>query len=318
MTTSDNSSSLSRTIRIATRASKLALWQAHYVEAQLKAAHAGLIVEVVHISTIGDRDRSVPLWEMGGQGVFTREVQRALFENDADIAVHSLKDLPTQPLPGLTLAAVPERANVYDALVLLKEDSENSVDGIDSLPENARVGTSSLRRQAQLKFHRPDLQMLDIRGNVETRLQKLDDGEYDAIILACAGLERLEFSDRISSPLKPPLVFPAVGQGALGIECRSDDEEVIEILKSLSDLTSLQAVTAERATLRTLQAGCHAPVGIQAELVDGKLVLHCVVLNAEGTERLESKRTTENETPEELGIAVANDLLDQGAAALIE
>ena len=314
------------TVRIGTRSSQLALWQANNIAAQLRKIEPTYQVEIIHISTIGDRDRSVPLWEMGGQGVFTKEVQNAILDGRADIAVHSLKDLPTIPAKGLTLAAVPERGLVYDTLVLPKSANNHTTQN-ENLPfpllaKNAKIGTSSLRRQAQLKFHRADLEMLDIRGNVETRLQKLDAGEFDAIVLASAGLQRLGFEDRISYELKPPFVYPAVGQGALGLECREDDQTTIELLSRISNNTIFPAVRAERALLNALQAGCHAPVGVETKWKkeDSNPTLHlcAVVLNPEGTERLEAELADNSLTPEELGTAVAHQLMKQGALQLIQ
>lgn len=249
-----------RTIRIATRSSRLALWQAEHVAALLKAAAPDVPVEIIHVSTIGDRDLTEPLRNMGAFGVFTREVQKVVLDGYADLAVHSLKDLPTDHVEGLCLGAVPGRGPVFDTLVMPASAAAGA--GWDSIPQQARIGTGSPRRQAQVKHARPDVELLEIRGNVETRLRKLDAGEYDAIILAVAGLERLGLEGRITQPLQPPVMFPAVGQGALGLECRADDGWLRDILLRINDGRTLAAVTAERSLLSDLRAGCHAPLGV--------------------------------------------------------
>ena len=300
-------------IRIATRASSLALWQAEHVAALLRNQTATQ-VELVHVSTSGDQDRTRPLAEMGGVGVFTREVQRAVLDGRADIAVHSLKDLPTDTVDGLALAGIPERAPRFDVLVL---PSGQHAESIDDLPASARIGTGSLRRRAQLLHHRSDLLMQDIRGNVETRLRKLDDGEYDAIVLAEAGLTRLGLNDRISLRLEPPLMLPAVGQAAIGIECRADDEPVIELLQQITDPVARAETTAERACLAELRAGCHAPVGVWARRDDDQLLIDAVVLSPDGQTTVSSDTSGSLNDAEQLGRDLARVLLDEGADALI-
>ena len=302
-------------IRIATRASRLALWQANHVADLLRRAAPGCEVELVHVSTIGDRDRIEPLHEFGGVGIFTREVQRAVLDGRADLAVHSLKDLPTEPIEGLTLAAVPERAAVFDALIL--PAGAAAAGGLDSLPQGARVGTGSLRRQAQLLHHRPDLRMREIRGNVETRLRKLDDGEYDAIVLAVAGLTRLELGDRISFELRPPLLYPAVGQGALGVECRIGDGELRRVLESITDRRAHAAATAERTVLAEMRAGCHAPLGAISGGEADHLTLEADVLSRDGSERMAAFAEGLLADPVELGRRVAENLLRQGAGRFV-
>lgn len=310
-------------IRVATRTSPLALWQANFVRDRILQFTEGCSVELVDVSTIGDRDRATALASMGGQGVFTKEVQNAVLSGRADLAVHSLKDLPTEPADGLKLAGIPERAPVADALVLPAQVSL-AVPGIlesvpfDVLTAGARIGTGSPRRQAQLLHVRPDLQMCENRGNVETRLKKLDDGEFDAIILAEAGLRRLGYADRISSLLVPPLMLHAVGQGALGIECRSDDQTVIELLEKISDQNVVAAVTAERSLLRDLRAGCHAPVGTTTSIdSDDRLTLNGVVLSLDGADRLEASASGSSHQAEALGIEVARLLREAGAERLL-
>lgn len=304
-----------RTIRIATRASQLALWQANDIADKLRSI-CDLPVELIEVSTIGDRDRQAPLASMGGMGVFTKEVQRFVLENEADLAVHSLKDLPTETADGLALACVPERAARFDAL-LLPGDSPGT---LDDVAEGARIGTGSLRRQSQLLSIRPDLEVANIRGNVETRIQKLNDGEYDAIILAEAGLRRLGMDQHIASVLSPPIMYPAVGQAALGIECRADDEELIEILSQLSDSDTLAEVLAERACLRQLRAGCHAPVGTLSQIntQEKTLTLEAVVLSPDGQQRFHVSQTDALAQAERLGESVANELIEQGAMDVIE
>jgi hydroxymethylbilane synthase len=306
-------------IRIATRASQLALWQAHHVADLIRNSSSDCDVEVVHISTEGDRDRNRSLAAMGGVGVFTREVQAAVLDGRADLAVHSLKDLPTETAAGLTLAAVPDRYPVHDALILpVGAETASGEELVRSLPTGARIGTGSPRRQAQLLHFRDDLQMLDIRGNVETRLKKLDDGEYDAIVLAEAGLRRLEFADRISGLLQPPLMLHAVGQGALGIECRADDEFTRNCLAAMSNADVLAAVTAERSLLRALQAGCHAPVGVSSRVSDDAVFLEGVVLSPDGTERFGGEIERPRDEAESAGALLAQVLIAQGAGRFVD
>lgn len=305
-----------RTFRIATRSSDLALWQANHVAELLRAACPEREVEVIHVSTIGDRDRQAALHQMGGQGVFTREVQRVVLDNHADLAVHSLKDLPTETVAGLVLAGVPERANVFDAL-LLPQDRDPQLTW-ETLPAGSRIGTGSLRRQAQLLHARNDVELVPIRGNVPTRVQKLDDGEFDGVILAVAGLDRLGLADRITEILEPPLMFPAVGQGALGLECREDDEELREVLQQISDPRAFAAVRAERIVLADLRAGCHAPVGTWTQFLDDSMQLDAVVLTADGRKKIHTTVTGSPDNPIELGREVAAKLLDDGAQALMD
>ena len=302
-------------LRIATRASRLALWQAEYVAALLSEKIPGCRVELIHISTTGDRDQSESLRSFGGMGVFTREVQKALLDGRADIAVHSLKDLPTESAAGLVLGAVPERGPLVDALVLPAKHSGPS--SLETLPRQARVGTGSLRRQSQLLHVRPDLQLLEVRGNVETRLRKLDEGEYDALVLAAAGLTRLGLQGRISRELAPPLMYPAVGQGALGLECRSDDASTQTGLAQLNDFVTHQRVLAERSLLAELRAGCHAPVGALTRVEGSRLFLEGVVLSPNGETRLHSQADLPITEPVKLGKIVAEDLLRRGADAVI-
>jgi hydroxymethylbilane synthase len=299
-------------LRLGTRASALARWQAEWVAGELKKL--GAEVELVPIVTQGDV-KSGPLAQIGGQGLFTKELQRALLDQRIDLAVHSLKDLPTEPVEGLAIAAVPDRESTSDVLVLGGRGSSRAA-GIESLPTSARVGTGSLRRKAQLLKLRPDLVVEDIRGNVETRLRKLDESQFDAIILAEAGLKRLGFADRISAVIPWQTMLPAIGQGALAIETRSDDERVRRVLAPLDHVPSHHAVLAERTLLFHLRAGCLAPVGAWGRFETGRLLLDAVVLSADGSRRLTASDSSTDD-PIALGRRVAEHLLNQGAAQLI-
>ena len=300
--------SASPTLRLGTRGSPLARWQAEWVAARL--AELGVVVTLVPITTQGDV-RAQPLGEIGGQGLFTKELQRALLEGHIDLAVHSLKDLPTAPVAGLNLAAVPERESTDDVLV------SNIAGSIESLPQAARVGTGSLRRKAQLLHLRADLRLLDIRGNVETRLRKLDEGQYDAIVLAEAGLRRLGMTERIAHVIPRQHMLPAVGQGALGIETRTDDVATRALVAPLDYAATHQAVLAERSLLLALRGGCLAPVGAWARLEQGRLVIDAVVLSGDGSRRIAASGKAPPEAAVALGQKVADDLLGQGASELI-
>jgi hydroxymethylbilane synthase len=296
-------------IRLGTRASLLAQWQANWVAARLR--ELGVEVELVPVVTSGDQQQQTPFGGGGDTGWFTKEIQQELLAGRIDLAVHSLKDLPTAEVPGLALAAVPERAPVGDALVSTKHHS------LDDLPPGAVVGTGSLRRRAQLLHVRPDLRTSEIRGNVDTRLKKLDRGDYDAILLAEAGLRRLGFGDRITQVLPLSLALPAVGQGALGLETRDDDEAVRQAVAALDHAESHQSVLAERAMLSALRGGCLAPIAAHARVEAGRLRLTGRVLSLDGTRNLEAEYTAEPAHAAILGRQVAEDLLGQGAADLI-
>lgn len=295
-------------LRLGTRGSPLARWQAEWVAAQLAAR--GIAVQMVHISTQGDV-RTGPLGQIGGQGLFTKEIQRALLTGEIDLAVHSLKDLPTEPVPGLALAAVPPRESTADVLV------SNRFASLDALPTAARVGSGSLRRKTQLLHLRPDLQLAEIRGNVDTRLRKLDEGEYDAIVLAEAGLKRLGLQARIASVIPRSIMLPAVGQGALGIETRADDARTRELLAPLDDFATHAAVRAERSLLAALRGGCLAPVGAFARIDGDELLLDSTVLSADGRQRLSASGRSAPDAAVALGARVAEQLIAQGASQLI-
>ena len=273
-------------------------------------ASLGVATELVPITTQGDV-KTQPLGQIGGQGLFTKELQRALLDGQIDLAVHSLKDLPTEPVPGLVVAAVPERESTADVLIAVNAKS------IEELPRSARVGTGSLRRKAQLLHIRPDLSVLEIRGNVETRLKKLDDGEYDTIVLAEAGLSRLGLADRIAAIIPQSQMLPAVGQGALGLETRVDDEPTNEALRPLDHPATHLAVLAERMLLHALRAGCLAPVGALATVNETRLKLEAAVLSADGRQKIVGQATGAADDAASIGKAVAHDLIAKGATQLI-
>lgn len=299
-------------IRIGTRSSPLAMWQAEYIRDRLTQTHPGLTVELIKISTIGDRDRNSPLAAVGGMGLFTKEIQKALLDKHVDIAVHSLKDLPTAQPEGLILGAIPGRENVADALISPKYKT------INGLPQGARVGTSSLRRKAQFLNMRPDLQVEPVRGNVETRMNKALEGELDAVVLASAGLIRLGYDSNITEMLEPPAFLPAVGQGALGVECRSDDELAIKLLSPLNHLITRSSVLAERHLLRLLEGGCMIPLSAWGRAgVGDQLLLAGRVFSLDGRNMVEAEATGSTLEPEALGEAVAKKLLDQGADEIL-
>ena len=298
-------------LRIATRQSALALWQAQHVAAQLRAAHPAVAIELVPLSTRGDLILDRPLAAIGGKGLFLKELEVAMLDGRADIAVHSLKDVPMELDAEFALGAVLERADPADAFVSV------SCERLDALPRGARVGTSSLRRQAQLRALRPDLVVLDLRGNVGTRLAKLDAGDYDAIILACAGLERLGEARRIRSRLEPPHWLPAAAQGAIAIEIRAGDARIAELLSTLDDADTARCVAAERALTRHLQGSCQVPIAAYCVATEQGLHLAGLVGNAASGKLLRAEGSGAPGAPDALGHAVAEKLLAQGAAVLL-
>lgn len=303
-------------VRIATRASQLALWQSNYVADLLRQVAPGLVVDLVHVTTTGDRDQTEALRALGNFGVFTREVQLAVMDGRADIAVHSLKDLPTDGPPQLILAATPTRAVTFDAFIPPMDQADCT--SLAALPTAARVGTGSPRRQAQLKFLRPDLQLLEVRGNVDTRLRKLDAGDYDALILAAAGLTRLGWSNRIAAQIGPPEMYPAVGQGAIGIECRTNDVDLRNLLERITHLPTMQSVIAERSLLSTLRAGCHAPLGVHTVVTGNSVQMEAVVLPLDGTHRWMASAAADVADALTLGKQVAEMLISQGADRVLK
>jgi len=304
---------MGQTVTIATRESALALWQAEYVRDALTAAHPGLSVELLGMTSRGDQILDVPLAKVGGKGLFVKELETALLDRSADIAVHSMKDVPMEFPEGLGLGVICEREEPTDAFV------SNRYERVEDLPAGAVVGTSSLRRECQLRARRPDLTVRFLRGNVQTRLRKLDDGEYDAIILASAGLLRLGLGERIRNHIPVADSLPAGGQGAVGIELRSDDRATLELLQPLHHGATAERVLAERALNRRLQGGCEVPIAAYAEHVDGggALWLRGLVGRPDGTTVLRAEGRAPAAEAEALGIAVAEDLLGQGAEAIL-
>lgn len=299
------------TLRIATRQSRLALWQAEFVAAQLRAKHPALDVKLVPMTTQGDRVLDRALSEVGGKGLFIKELEIAIEEQRADIAVHSMKDVPGELPPGMTLAAMLPRADPRDAFVSLRHAS------FETLPQGARIGTSSLRRQCQLKSVRPDLQIVPLRGNVDTRLRKLEEEQYDAIILAAAGLIRLGLQHRITRPIDFNLSLPAVGQGIIGIECRATDERSAALVKALDDPTARHCCEAERAFAVRLQGSCQSPIAGFAELRDGELLLRGVVGSEDGATVYRGETRGPAGSARDIGIELADRLLAAGADKLL-
>ena len=296
---------------IATRKSELALWQAHHVAGLLRSQHPGLEVELLPMVTQGDIILDRPLAQIGGKGLFLKELERALLRNEADIAVHSMKDVPVEEVPGLVVEVVLERANPFDALL------SQSGPGLADLPAGARVGTSSLRRQCQLMSSRPDLRVADLRGNVNTRIRKLQEGEYDAIILACAGLERLGLDHLVSETLRPPLWLPAATQGTIGVQCRQNDSVVTELIQPLLDSQTALRTHAERAVATRLQGSCQVPLAVYAVIENGRLHISALVGTPDGLTVLRSEVEGDPAEVESLSAKVAQDLLEQGADKII-
>ena len=301
----------SNTIRIATRKSPLALWQAHYVKDALIAAHPGLQVELVTMVTKGDIILDSPLAKVGGKGLFVKELEVAMLEGRADLAVHSMKDVPGEFPEGLGLMTICQREDPRDAFV------SNQYQSISDLPAGAVVGTCSLRRQCQIKAARPDLVIKELRGNVGTRLGKLDAGDYDAIILAAAGLKRLELEQRIQSYIEDTESLPAAGQGAVGIECRLDDSHLLSLLAPLNHPDTADRVTCERAVNLTLEGGCQVPIGSYSELEGDQLWLRALVGEPDGSEIIRGEIRGPRQQAEQLGTQLAQQLLADGAESIL-
>lgn len=308
-------SSSTRTIRIGSRKSQLALVQTYWVQEQLQKAFPDRTFEVHTMSTQGDKILDVALAKIGDKGLFTKELEVGMINGDIDFAVHSLKDLPTRLPEGLVLGCVTERENPADALVVHEKYKDKQ---LDSLPEGAVIGTSSLRRLAQLRHHYPHLSFKDVRGNLNTRLQKLDAGEYDALILAVAGLHRLGFDDRIHQVIPAEVSLHAVGQGALGIECRGDDAEVLELLKALQHQPTADRCYAERAFLRELEGGCQVPIGVNTVLDGDSLTLTGIVASLDGQKIAKDSVTGAAADAEKLGTELAHRLREQGAQRILD
>ena len=299
-------------IRIATRKSPLALWQANYVKNALLAKHENLAVQLVPMTTKGDKILDAPLAKVGGKGLFVKELEKAMLDNQADIAVHSMKDVPMEFPCQLGLAVICEREDPSDAFV------SNRFASLDELPKGAKVGTSSFRRQCQLSSLRPDLNIIDLRGNVGTRLEKLDKGEYDAIILATAGLLRLEMDERITQRISCDQCLPAGGQGAIGIECRTEDTDTLKLIDCLHHSETAARVIAERAVNARLQGGCQVPIASFAQLENDEITLRALVGSVDGTRIIRSELAGNSHAAEQIGIAAAEDLLSRGAAEILD
>lgn len=303
---------MKKTLTIATRKSPLAMWQAEFVKAELEKAHPGLEVVLLPMSTKGDKILDVPLAKIGGKGLFTKELEDRMMDGDADIAVHSMKDVPMELPEGFALGAILERHAPTDAFV------SNKYASFDELPEGAVLGTSSLRRKAQLMAKRPDLIVKDLRGNVGTRLGKLDAGEYDAIVLATSGLQRLELDERIRHEFSPEVCLPAVTQGTLGIEYFEKDAEVLELIQVLDHSDTAIRTRAERAMNHRLEGGCQVPIGVFAELDGEKIHVRGLVAELDGSKVLTAEATGDIASAEAVGIEVAEKLLAQGADKILQ
>jgi hydroxymethylbilane synthase len=303
--------SLRKEIRIGTRASALALWQAEWVKAELESKHPGMRVSLTKIKTTGDKILDVPLAKVGGKGLFVKEIEEAMLRNEIDIAVHSMKDVPTFFPDGLHLGAITKREDPRDALL-----SRNHVKFKD-LPVGAKVGTSSLRRQAQLMHVRPDFLIEQLRGNVDTRLRKLREGQYDAIILAAAGVRRLGLAENVTEYLETEVSLPAIGQGALGIECRADDRELNDLIAFFNHADSRVCVTGERALLRRLEGGCQVPIACYGQVRSGGLMLTGLVASVDGKTIIKDVIEGPQGDAERLGVSLAENLLRRGADVIL-
>jgi hydroxymethylbilane synthase len=299
-------------LRIGTRGSKLALAQSEWVKKEVQTRHPEVRVELVKIKTKGDKILDSPLSKIGGKGLFVKEIEDALLKNDVDLAVHSLKDVPAELQEGLKISVYPKREDPRDAFV------SRHFKAVKDLPQGASVGTSSLRRSAQLLHMRPDFHIAPLRGNVDTRLRKLDSGDLQAIVLATAGLKRLGLSDRITTPLSPEAVLPAIGQGVLGLELRVDDEKTRNLISFLNDLETELAARAERAFLKELEGGCQVPLAGYARVERDLMVMDGMVAELDGSKILRQEIRGAKDKPEELGIALARRLLSAGADRILE
>jgi len=302
---------LRKEIRIGTRASALALWQAEWVKAELEKKYPGMTVGLTKIKTTGDKILDVPLAQVGGKGLFVKEIEEAMLEGEIDIAVHSMKDVPTFFPDGLHLSCITKREDPRDALL-----TRNNVT-FNNLPKGANVGTSSLRRQAQLMHVRPDFVIHQLRGNVDTRLRKLKEGQFDAIILAAAGVKRLGLADNVSEYIDPEISLPAIGQGALGIECRVDDRELNDLIAFFNHAETRTCVTGERALLRRLEGGCQVPIACYGQIKGGALHLTGLVGSVDGKRIIKDSLEGAPEKAEKLGVTLAEKLLSRGADVIL-
>ncbi|MFN5501996.1 MAG: hydroxymethylbilane synthase [Pseudanabaena sp.] len=304
----------SSTVRISSRKSQLALVQTHWIQAELSKAHPNLQFDVVTMSTQGDKILDVPLAKIGDKGLFTKELEVSMLSKQSDLAVHSLKDLPTNLPEGLMLGAVTERENPADALVVHEKLKDKT---LETLPSGTVVGTSSLRRLAQLRHYYPHLTFKDVRGNLNTRLQKLDSGEYDALILAAAGLQRLGMGDRVHEIIDAEISLHAVGQGALGIECRAEDPEILALFAPISHYPTTQRCLAERSFLRELEGGCQVPIGVNTSINADQLTLKGIVASLDGKTLIKGEVTGDLTKPDAIGLELAHQLKDKGAQDIL-
>lgn len=300
------------TIRIGSRGSPLAMWQANWIKSQLEALHDGLTVEIIQIKTSGDKILDVPLAKIGGKGLFVKEIEEALLRDQIDIAVHSMKDVPVNMPDGLSIPVITQRENPLDALI-----SKNNLK-LSDLPQKARVGTGSLRRTAQLLKYRPDLEIVPLRGNINTRIKKLETEGLDAVILATAGLRRMGWQDKITESIDPDILLPAMGQGAIGIEARRFDVEVMELIVPLDDEETHAALDAERAFLKVLEGGCQVPIGDYAVLDNEDLWIRGLVASLDGKEIIQSEKKGNPHQAKDVGESLANELLKQGADKILK
>jgi len=302
---------------IGTQASKLALWQAEWVKSELERMNPGLQVELNKIKTTGDKILDVPLAMVGGKGLFVKEIEEAMLRGEADLAVHSMKDVPTEFPEGLELAAICKREDPRDAFMTKIQNSKFKIQHFKDLPQGASVGTSSLRRSCQLLSLRPDIRIMQLRGNLETRLRKLDEGQFDAIILAVAGVKRLGWSDRITEVLAPDISLPAIGQGAIGIECRIDDDFIHKLIAPLNHEESSICVRAERALLKRLEGGCQVPIAAYAIISEGKLIIDSLVGSISGDRIIRDHAEGRPEDAEKIGKTLGESLLSKGADKIL-
>lgn len=298
-------------VRLGTRDSKLALWQTNFIASELQKKYSHLKIEIVHIKTTGDKILDSPLSKIGGKGLFTKELETQMLEGNIDIAVHSLKDVPAQLQSEFTIAAITKRADPFDAFV------SNKYRSFKDLPNGAVVGTSSLRRRAQLLAIRPDLQIENLRGNVDTRLRKLDENKFDAIILSAAGLKRLGYDMKIREILPQSVMLPAVGQGALAIETLSDDIEILELIKFLDDVNTRAATTSERAFLRVVEGGCQVPIGVYATVENNKITTEAIIASTDGQKFVRDKIVGDVTNAVQLGETLATRLLEAGGRSIL-
>lgn len=303
---------------IGTRGSKLALWQAEWIKSELEKRNPGLVIGINKIKTTGDKITDVPLAKVGGKGLFVKEIEEALLRNEADIAVHSMKDVPTEFPEGLHLAVICEREDPRDAFISKFRNLEFEIRNFTDLPQGAKIGTSSLRRSSQLLSLRPDLKIVQLRGNLDTRLRKLDEGLFDAIILAAAGVKRLGWAARITETLSPGISLPAIGQGAIGIECRVDDDFCNALISPLDHPETSFCVRVERAFLRKLEGGCQVPIAAYARFVDGQIVVDGLVGSIRGDRIVRVHSEDRPEDADSIGIALAEEILSKGAKEILD